>query len=138
LNGSESFALDSSVLLFDYFCGGSERVRQVLKEALLNDVTIAEMFYVICRTDGEEKAGNYVENCARAVRAIAPSEKLSRVAGSVKCKFSISLADCWVLATGIVFRVPCLFGLREAELLKNLGAISNHVEVKFLDELAPR
>ena len=137
LNGSESFALDSSVLLFDYFCGGSQRVRPVLKEGLLNDVTIAETLYVICRTDGEENAANYVEKCARTVRAIAPSEKLSRLAGSMKCKFSISLADCWVLATGIVFKVPCLFGFREAELVKNLGAISDHVEVKFLDELAP-
>lgn len=136
MSGLESFALDSSVLLFNYFAGGSERVRQVLKQGFLNEVTISETFYVICRTDGKEKAESYVEECAKTARTIAPSDRLSRLAGSMKCKFSISLADCWVLATGIAFKVPCLFGLRETEILKKLDAISHDVEVKFLDELA--
>ena len=135
MSGSEKFALDSSVLLFDYFAGGSKTVTELLSESVLNEVTISETLYVICRMDGKEKASYYVEKCAKAVHAIASSEIISPIAGYMKCKFPVSLADCWALATAKAFKVPCLFAFRETEILKNLDAIDREVRVKFLDEL---
>jgi len=137
LSGSARFALDSSVLLFDYFAGGSETVTELLRESVLNEVTISETLYVICRMDGKEKASDYVEKCAKTLRAIASSEIIAPLAGYMKCKFPVSLADCWALATAKSFNLPCLFALREAEILKNLDAINQEVRVKFLDELSP-
>jgi hypothetical protein len=104
---------------------------------VLNEVTISETLYVICRTDGRENAENYVEKCRKSVGAIAPSERLSGLAGSLKCKYPISLAHCWVLVTGMTFQAPCLFAFRETEILRNLDAINRQIEVKFLDELPP-
>jgi predicted nucleic acid-binding protein len=135
LSGSEKFALDSSVLLFDYFAGGSEKVSQLLRESLLNEVTISETLYVICRIDGKEKASDYIGKCTKTVSAIAPSETISPLAGYLKCKFPISLADCWALATAKAFQVPCLFAFREAEIVKNFQSINEEVEIRFLDEL---
>ena len=137
MNGSARFALDSSVLLFDYFAGGSETVTELLRESVLNEVTISETLYVICRMDGKEKASDYVEKSAKTVRAIASSEMIAPLAGYMKCKFPVSLADCWALATAKSFNLPCLFALREAEILRNLDAINQEVRVKFLDELSP-
>jgi len=135
LSGSARFALDSSVLLFDYFAGGSETVAELLSGSVLNEVTISETLYVICRMDGKEKASEYVERCARTVHSIASSEMIAPLAGYMKYKFPVSLADCWALATAKSFKLPCLFALREAEILKNLDAINQEVPVKFLDEL---
>lgn len=42
MSGSARFALDSGVLLFDYFAGESEIVTEVLRESVLNEVTISE------------------------------------------------------------------------------------------------
>ncbi|MBS7637436.1 hypothetical protein KEJ49_00880 [Candidatus Bathyarchaeota archaeon] len=66
---------------------------------------------------------------------LAPSELVAPVAGQFKCRFLVSLADAWVLATGKVMNVPCLFAHREKELTSHLIAIRREVEVHFLDEL---
>jgi hypothetical protein len=102
---------------------------------VLNEVTISETLYVICRIDGKVKASDYVEKCAKTVYSIASSEMISPLAGYLKCKFPVSLADCWALATAKAFNLPCLFAFREREILKNLSAINEEVQVKFLDEL---
>lgn len=135
MSGSERFAIDSSVLLYDYFARGSKVVSELLSKSVLNEVTISETLYVICRTDGREKASAYVEECAKKIYAIASSERVSPIAGYMKCKFAISLSDCWALATAKVFELPCLFALRETEIIRNLAAIDQEVKVKFLDEL---
>jgi len=134
LSGSERFALDSSVLLFGYFAGRTGRIDQLMKNSFLNLVTLSETLYVICRIDGIERASSYIEKCARET-TVAPSERVAPLAGGMKCRFPISLADCWTLATGKVFDVPCLFAFRESEILRTLDLIRQEVQIKFLDEL---
>jgi hypothetical protein len=123
------------VLLFDYFAGGTGTIAKLLRESLLNEATISETLYVICRIDGIKNASNYIEECANKIGLIAPSERVAHLAGYMKCKFPVSLADCWELATGKTFRVPCLFAFREAESLRNLQLITEEIQIKFLDEL---
>lgn len=134
MSGSERFALDSSVLLFDYFAGRPEKTARIVRKSLLNLVTISETLYVICRIDGIESASRFIEDRAKEVE-LAPSERIAPLAGHMKCRYSISLADCWTLATGKAFDIPCLFAFRETEILRNLDLIRQEVQVKFLDEL---
>lgn len=135
MSGSEKYALDSSVLLFDYFAGRTKIVDRLLPNGFLNSVSISETLYVICRLDGMQKASDYLAECAGKVGSVVSSERIAPLAGYMKCKFSISLADCWTLATAKSFNVPCLFAIREKEILSNLGVIEREVQIRFLDEL---
>jgi hypothetical protein len=53
----------------------------------------------------------------------------------MKCRFPISLAECWALATAKAFDLPCVFAFRESEILKNLEGLRGEVQVNFIDEL---
>ncbi|WP_455283878.1 PIN domain-containing protein [[Eubacterium] cellulosolvens] len=134
MSGSERFALDSGVLLFNYCAGRPERTTGLVRNSLLNLVTLSETLYVICRIDGVEKAQRFIEECAKET-VVVPSERVAPLAGHLKCRYPISLADCWALATAKAFDVPCLFAFRESEIVRNLDLIRREVQVKFLDEL---
>jgi len=136
LSGSERFALDSSILLFNYFSGRPGRAAELIRNGLVNLVTLSETLYVICRIDGVAKASRYVEEWAQQTE-VASSERVAPLAGHMKCRYPISLADCWVLATGKAFNLPCLFAFRETEILRNIDLIRREVQVRFLDELKP-
>jgi hypothetical protein len=97
-------------------------------------VTLSETLYVICRIDGIERAQEFVEECAKEA-VVVPSERVAPLAGHLKCRYPISLADCWALATGKAFDVPCIFAFRDPEIVMNLSLIRQEVMVKFLDEL---
>ena len=134
MSGSERFALDSSVLLFNYFAGRPEKTTKLVRDSLVNVVTLSETLYVICRIDGIERAQGFIEECAKEA-TVVPSERVAPLAGHLKCRYPISLADCWALATGKAFDVPCVFAFRETEIVRNLALIRQEVMVKFLDEL---
>lgn len=101
---------------------------------IINLVTLSEVLYIVCRGEEASKALSYVEELAERSK-LAPSELVAPVAGQFKCRFPVSLADAWVLATGKVMNVPCLFAHKERELISHLAAIRKEVEVHFLDEL---
>jgi len=134
LSGSERYALDSSVLLFDYFAGRPEKTAELVRNSLLNLVALSEALYIICRIDGIERAQGFMEECAKEA-TVVPSERVAPLAGHLKCRYPISLADCWTLATGKAFDAPCVFAFRETEIVRNLDLIRQEVMVKFLDEL---
>lgn len=134
MSGSERFALDSSVLLFDYFAGRPEKTTELVRNSFVNLVTLSETLYVICRIDGIERARGFIEGCAKQA-TVVPSERVAPLAGYLKCKYSVSLADCWALGTGKAFDVPCVFAFRESEIVRNLNLLRQEVMVKFLDEL---
>jgi hypothetical protein len=125
------------VLLFDYFAGRSRMVGTLLENGFLNSVSISETLYVICRIDGMQKASKYVAECTGKVGSLASSERIAPLAGYMKCKFPVSLADCWALATAKSFNVACLFAFREKDVLSNLDSIAREVQIRFLDELQP-
>jgi len=100
----------------------------------VNEVTVSEALYVLCRVEGFRSALNFISDVAR--KATIPSlGSIALVAGQFKCKYPIALADCWVLATAKVNGVPALFESREEEIAKRLSEIEQEVEVKFLEDL---
>ncbi len=59
-----------------------------------------------------------------------------KLAGQIKCKFSIALADCYSIATGIFMECPVLF-MKEGELneaiIENINEDFNS-NINILDE----
>ncbi len=136
LRGLGSYALDTSVLLHHRYAP-NEVTEALLGSAILNLVTLSEVMYIVCRSENASKALSYLEGLAVKGR-LAPSERVAPVAGQFKCRFPLSLADAWVLATGKVMDVPCLFAHREREITSHLPAIEREVKVHFLDELVQK
>ncbi|MEM3381230.1 MAG: hypothetical protein QXL25_05615 [Candidatus Bathyarchaeia archaeon] len=60
---------------------------------------------------------------------------MAPVAGQFKCKYPLALADCWVLATGKIYRTPAFFAIREKTVETPLESIEKEVQVRSLDEL---
>ncbi|MEM2902695.1 MAG: PIN domain-containing protein [Candidatus Bathyarchaeia archaeon] len=133
MSGSRNYALDSSFLIYHHYKGDA-LTNDILKAGLLNPVSLSEALYVVCRKEGVATALNFVMDALKTVR-IVPSERVALMAGQFKCKYPISLADCWVLATSKVFNVPALFAFRERELLAYIEDVRRETEVKFLDEV---
>ncbi|MEM2127395.1 MAG: PIN domain-containing protein [Candidatus Bathyarchaeia archaeon] len=132
-SGLGSYALDTSVLLHHRYAP-SDLTEALISSGIINLVTLSEVLYIVCRGEDSSKALSYVEELAEKGR-LAPSERVAPVAGQFKCRFPVSLADAWVLATGKVMDLPCLFAHREKGLVSHITAISREVEVRFLDEL---
>jgi predicted nucleic acid-binding protein len=133
LNGSKSYALDTSFLVYHYY-KGDERTNRFFEEGVTNLVTICETLYTICRKEGLQRALDFVKEVSKRVKII-PSERVTPIAGQFKCKYSISLADCWVLATAKIQNIPALFAFKEKELQEHLESLKHEVEVIFLEEV---
>ena len=124
----KSYALDTSALIVHYY---KRNLKEIIKESYVNLHTLSETFYIICRTEGLEKAAHYIQEIV-GTATIVPSHELALTAGQFKCKYRISLADAWTLATAKIKRVPALFGIREREILDILDQLKKEVEVEFL------
>lgn len=133
MNGSKRYALDTSFLIHHYY-NGNIKTGEILSRGAVNLTTASETLYVLCRTEGLNRSLEFINDVYKQAQLV-PSERLVAVAGQFKCKYPISLADCWVLATGKNVRIPALFAQREDELINHLESISKEVEVSFLDEV---
>ncbi|MCD6510742.1 MAG: PIN domain-containing protein [Thermoprotei archaeon] len=133
MNGSKKFALDTSFLIYHYY-KGNKKTSELLRNGVINYVTLSEVLYVLCRYENPKEALSYIEEIVK-LASIAPSSKVSLIAGQFKCKYPIALADCWVLATAKVYRIPSLFAFKEKEIIKHLDLIKKEVGVVFLDEI---
>ena len=123
----KSYALDTSILIVHYY---RKNLGEILKKGYVNLHTLSETFYVICRMEGVEEAFRYIEELVKTLK-IVPSHELALVAGQFKCKYRISLADAWTLATAKVKNVPALF-VKEKELLDVLDQLREEVSIEFL------
>jgi len=132
-SGSRKYALDTSFLVYHYY-RGNVLTERLLSNGIVNYVTLSEVLYILCRYEGLNPALNYIRKVVK-LASIAPSSKVSLVAGQFKCKYPISLADCWVLATAKVYGIPSLFAQKEKEIIKHIEAIRSEVEIIFLDEI---
>ncbi len=131
-------SLDSSVLLA-YLLGEKlgERARMVLEDEnrrlFLPHTAVSEAYYILCRKRGARYAdgvvslfleGNYAETLSSA--------EIDMVAGKYKCERSISLADCYVLASAKLRNASALFAQRDSDLLKEMEKRGFDVEICFL------
>lgn len=99
------------------------------------EVSLAELYYVMCRRLGHEKAHSKYEDLRQSnYLSVAESSILTPLAGEYKCERSISLADCFSLALGKHLKIPVLFRNREQELLTESKKRSFDLKLLFLED----
>ncbi len=136
-------AIDSSVLLA-YFLG--ERAGRVVKERILGNagverfvshLTLAETFYILCRSRGEEFASasmTVLENTGYL--KTEESLRLDYAAARYKCARKISLADCYVLALARNIQGTALFVRKEIDIAKESQRSAFDVPLLFIENLS--
>lgn len=124
----KSYALDTSILIVYYY---KRNLSYIIENGFINLHTLSEIFYIICRTEGLDSAVKYVKELLKIVK-IVPSSELVYIAGQFKCKYRISLADAWTLATAKVKKVPALFAIKEREIIDIFDELKKEVEIEFL------
>ncbi len=123
IKNSKKLVLDTGIYI-EYFQTKENKIKEYLRETLFTDesevriyanyILKSEIYYVLCRALGKQKAGELL-NEIEMFLIFEESRILYELAGKIKCKFSISLADCYSIATGIVQNCSVLF-LEEEEL----------------------
>ncbi len=120
---------------------------EVVRDALLSDspemhtseVNLAEAGYVLCRKLGEDKAASKLDKLRNSnYILIADMEAVSRLAAKIKCTHSVSLVDCFTLATAKITGSKALFVRREADLEREMKKRPFEVELIFLEEMNKR
>lgn len=115
-----SLVLDSGILL-SFVEGKYPEIFSKIKnreiKPILSALSLAETYYVICRTLGVERAQRVVNNLVNSglFKIVGISRRIISEAGRCKCKYAISLADCITIATAKVMKTKALF-IEEKEL----------------------
>lgn len=104
------YLLDTSAI----FClrdkdPGFNKVKEILEKAQNNHVqamasfmSFMEFYYIVYSRIGAEKAQEaYEELTLLPIKVIESNEDLRLLAGELKAKYSISLADAWIAATAL-------------------------------------
>lgn len=133
LNGSKSFALDSSILI-QYYYLKDQKTKELIKHGVTNLVALSECYYIICRKEDNQTALKYINELMEDVQIVS-TEQIVKIAGQFKCKFSIALADCWTLATAFALKTSAVFAFKESELKKNFQEIIKQVNLRFFDDI---
>ncbi len=136
-----NLAVDTSVWI-EYFSGTAKgnQFLQYLENSTSNQIyislsTLAEVYYVICRLEGENLARQTVQ-LLKSIKnlTIDNTETLTELGASVKCKRAIALADCLNIALAQKYNCSALFATKEAELRREIDRESFSVEIIFLKE----
>jgi ribonuclease VapC len=87
---------------------GFHKVRDALSRAqesgervLMNDINVGEVYYILFRKRGPEKADYFLETILEALPILTVSNTLEDVVGAarLKAEHPLSFADCFVAAT---------------------------------------
>jgi len=123
--------------LIDYLC--NEGVVDKIQKEIINNpdvtnvivspITLAEIFYVLCRAKGEEFATEKTDIIKNAAK-IELEFKIRDIAGKYKCERAISLADCYVLATAKINSTIAVFK-KEQEIVDELNKKPFDVNIKL-------
>ncbi|MHA1167677.1 MAG: PIN domain-containing protein [Candidatus Hodarchaeales archaeon] len=74
----------------------------------ISSLSITELLYVLCRNSNWE-AAKKTTNELIANFIVLRSPVIEEIAAEIKCKCSISLADCYTLALGKILPIPVYF-----------------------------
>ena len=103
--------------------------------AHVSEVSLAELYYVMCRRLRHERATSRYEDLrASNYLYVTETSSLTFLAGRYKCERSMSLADCFSLALGKHLRLPVLFRSREQELELELKKKPFDLQILFLED----
>ncbi|MCH1771063.1 MULTISPECIES: type II toxin-antitoxin system VapC family toxin [Metallosphaera] len=93
------------------------RVRNEEIDPVINVVNLTEVYYVLCRRLGAQRAEEIVNSVVKSgyFSVVGVSKKIYREVSLCKCKHAISLSDCFSIATAKARGIKALFR-REKEL----------------------
>ncbi|NVM36539.1 MAG: hypothetical protein HWN81_13160 [Candidatus Lokiarchaeota archaeon] len=127
--------IDTGIYI-EYFKQGETELKKILREHLFSEnseITIkghylikAEIFYIMCRKIGKDKAENIIKDIEEYINFIS-GEFLYQIAGKIKCKYPIAICDCFSISLGISQDCPIFF-LKERELSEE---VINKVNKEF-------
>jgi len=87
----------------------------------ISAMTRTELLYVMCRQSTWEEAKEIVELITSNF-IVLREPQLEELAAEIKCKCTISLADCYTLAIGKMLQIPVYF-IREKEITDQIQDI---------------
>jgi len=135
-------SIDSGVILAYYLGEDLGRIAQEYifeaegKNIFHSKLCIAELFYVICRRRGSKIANEYTRSYLNAEYSrLANSDAVDIAAGAYKCERTISLADCYVIATAKLQHVTAVFARHENDLDEEIRRKPFDVSILFLEDL---
>ncbi len=107
--------------------------------AILGEMNIGELRYLICRNSGWKKSVQIVEDLlATGYFTVVPVADYLMAASELKCERTLSLVDCITLSIGAAFKAPTLFADFEEELVKEMKKKPFKQEIIFLNEILKR
>ncbi len=127
--------LDASVLI-EVAAGNEEVIDKLLNTydvLYANKISLAETRYVLCRGLGAEEAEKRTKALEDTLFVVS-AESVWEEASDCKCKFPISLGDCFTLATSKKLNAPAVFLRKEKEIVEVLGELEKHYRIVFLED----
>lgn len=111
---------------------GYEKVLDVMSEAqesenpvLMNEINMGEVYYILSRNRGQEKADYFIETILAALPISTVSNGFNDVidAAKIKAEYPISFADCFAAATARKVDAVIVTGDPEFKKIEDLVAI---------------
>lgn len=135
----ESIAVDTGILIeiLEDSNLGKKFYQEVLEspqfqKIYISPLTDTELKYIFCRLNGYKESKELVTEFLKDFIICSESE-LRDEAFRLKCMFSISIADCYSLAVGILFSVP-VYMKREEEIDQVINEVLTIVKVIILED----
>ena len=107
---------------------------------IINSVTLSETLYITSRIyryartpDPNTEALNYILWIKGLAKVVEPTYEITITAGELKKKLHLSLADCYVIATGKTMNAAPLFKSIEREMKPILNELRK-LNILFLSE----
>ena len=113
-----------------------EKVREAMSEAqksgdsvLMNEINVGEVYYILFRKRGPEKAGYFIDTILESLPILMVSNGFEDVvdAAKIKAEHPLSYADCFAVASARKNNAIIMTG--DPEFKK----IEQTVEIKWLD-----
>lgn len=109
----EAIVLDTGVLL-DVLDGNNEimydKLVQNSVEAYISRISLTELTYVVCRKIGGESGRSVINDLlASNLVKILSHEEVHKLAAEFKCRYSISIGDCYSLGLAKLMSLPVYF-----------------------------
>lgn len=117
----EAIVLDTGVLL-DVLDGKNEimynKIVQNSVEAYISRMSLTELTYIVCRKIGGESGRRVISDLlASNLVRILSHEEVHNLAAEFKCRYSISIGDCYSLGLAKLMDLPVYFRPEEEILV---------------------
>ena len=104
-----------------------------IERYLLSPLVETELKYIFCRKYNFNEANNKINEFLKNF-IIWKEELLRNEAAKLKCKYYISLADCYSIALGKMEDIP-VYIKKEREIEKIIKKLSIEVKINYIDDL---